>query len=57
MIGNVDTDPQIESFQLYSDLAKNHRWFEKVKKKLFYLKQNSTYLAYDLYFVCDVIFC
>ena len=34
MIGNVDTDPQIESFQLYSDLAKNHRWFEKVKKNI-----------------------
>jgi len=32
MIGNVDTDPQIESFQLYSDLAKNHKWFEKVNE-------------------------
>jgi mediator of RNA polymerase II transcription subunit 27 len=30
MVGNVDTDPQLESFNLYSELAKNHRWIDKV---------------------------
>jgi len=30
MVGNVDTDPQLDSFNLYSELAKNHRWIDKV---------------------------
>ena len=30
MMGNLDADSGVESFALYAELAKSHKWWEKV---------------------------
>ena len=30
MVGNLDSDSSQESFSLYSELSKSHKWLDKV---------------------------
>ena len=43
MMGNLDSDSGVESFALYSELTKSHKWLDKVGTHM----HNAQYAAFQ----------